>query len=77
MLSAAHRPTFVLSIFGRSGYAGPGTGIKSRSRGVVTPPQAVGVDRNDTSSNLYGRGGTGVCPGLRPKGQRGRLAAAY
>ena len=30
----------------------------------------VGIGHNDTSSNLYGRGGTGVCPGLRPKGQR-------
>lgn len=39
--------------------------------GVRTRYQAVGVDRNGTSS-IFGRGGCGVCSELRLKGRSGR-----
>jgi hypothetical protein len=45
--------------------------VNCQSWGVVTPPVAVGVDRNDTPSNPYGRGGTGLCPGLQLNGPCG------
>ena len=52
-------------------------GRRIRPRGVETPLSAVGVDRIRHLLDLHGRGGAGACPRLRPKGQCGRLEAAF